>query len=149
MDPYWREKIKDTARWNIEKGLALSADELMQAELQRTNIYQRVAAFFEDHDALVIPAAQVPPFEADLDWIREINGIAMPTYIDWMAVCCIISVTGLPTISVPGGFTKAGLPIGVQIVGKPRGDLALLRIARAFETATGYGERRPDLQAII
>lgn len=149
VDPYWREKIKDTARWNIEKGLALSADELMQAELQRTNIYQRVAAFFEDHDALVIPAAQVPPFEADLDWIREINGIAMPTYIDWMAVCCIISVTGLPTISVPGGFTKAGLPIGVQIVGKPRGDLALLRIARAFETATGYGERRPDLQAII
>ena len=67
VDPNWRDNIKDTARWNIEKGLALSADELMQAELQRTNIYRRVAAFFEDHDALIIPAAQVPPFDADID----------------------------------------------------------------------------------
>jgi amidase len=149
VDPNWRDNIKDTARWNIEKGLALSADELMQAELQRTAIYRRVAAFFEDHDALIIPAAQVPPFDADMDWVREINGIAMPTYIDWMAVCCMISVTGLPTISVPGGFTAKGLPIGVQIVGKPKGDLALLRIAQAFETATGYGQRRPDLHALV
>ena len=149
VDPNWRDNIKDTARWNIEKGLALSADELMQAELQRTNIYRRVAAFFEDHDALIIPAAQVPPFDADIDWVREINGIAMPTYIDWMAVCCMISVTGLPTISVPGGFTAKGLPIGVQIVGKPKGDLALLRIAHAFERATGYGQRRPDLHALV
>lgn len=149
VDPNWREQIKDTARWNIEKGLALSADELMQAELQRTNTYRRVAAFFEDQDALIIPAAQVPPFNADLDWVREINGVAMPTYIDWMAVCCMISVTGLPAISVPGGFTKEGLPIGVQIVGKPRGDLALLRIARAFEAATGFGQRRPDLHALV
>jgi amidase len=149
VDPNWRDSIKDTARWNIEKGLALSADELMQAELQRTNIYRRVAAFFEDHDALVIPAAQVPPFDADMDWVREINGIAMPTYIDWMAVCCMISVTGLPTISVPGGFTKEGLPIGVQIVGKPKGDLALLRLAQAFEKATDYGKRKPDLHALV
>lgn len=149
VDPNWRDNIKDTARWNIEKGLALSADELLQAELQRTNIYRRVVAFFEDHDALIIPAAQVPPFDADIDWVREINGIAMPTYIDWMAVCCMISVTGLPTISIPGGFTEEGLPIGVQLVGKPKGDLALLRIAQAFETATGYGQRKPDLHALV
>ena len=149
LDPNWRANIKDTARWNIEKGLALSAEELMQAELQRTHIYRRAADFFEDYDALILPAAQVPPFDADLDWVREINGVTMPTYIDWMAVCCMISVTGLPTISVPGGFTKSGLPIGVQLVGKPRGDLALLKIARAFETATGYGQHKPDLLAHV
>ena len=149
VDPAWRDNIKDTARWNIEKGLALSADDLMKAELQRTNVYRRVATYFENHDALIIPAAQVPPFDANMDWVREINGVPMPTYIDWMAVCCMISATGLPTISVPGGFTKGGLPIGVQIVGKPRGDLALLRIAGAFEAATGYGLRKPDLNAFV
>ena len=108
-------------------------------------IYQRVSRFFEDYDALIIPAAQVPPFDANLDWVSEINGVNMPTYIDWMAVCCMISVTGLPAISVPGGFSESGLPIGVQIVGKPRGDLELLRIARAFETATEHGLRSPNL----
>jgi amidase len=119
ISPDWRGMIKDTARWNIDKGLALTADELMQSELQRTVIYRRISRFFEEHDALIIPSAQVPPFDATLDWVSEINGVNMPTYIDWMAVCCMISVTGLPAISVPGGFTQNGLPIGVQIVGKP------------------------------
>jgi len=148
VSPNWRDMIKDTARWNIDKGLALTADELMQSELQRTVIYQRVSRFFDQYDALIIPAAQVPPFDANLDWVSEINGVNMPTYIDWMAVCCMISVTGLPAISVPGGFTRDGLPIGVQIVGKPRGDLELLRIAQAFEAATEHGLRGPDLSAI-
>ena len=144
----WRGMIKDTARWNIDKGLALTADELMQSELQRTVIYRRISRFFEEHDALIIPSAQVPPFDATLDWVSEINGVNMPTYIDWMAVCCMISVTGLPAISVPGGFTQNGLPIGVQIVGKPRGDLELLRVAHAFEAATEHGLRGPNLNAI-
>ena len=115
VDPDWRERVKDTARWNIEKGLALTADELTQSELQRTVIYHRVSQFFENYDALIIPSAQVPPFDANLDWVSEINGVNMPTYIDWMAVCCMISVTGLPAISVPGGFSENGLPIGVQM----------------------------------
>lgn len=148
ISPDWRGMIKDTARWNIDKGLALTADELMQSELQRTVIYRRISRFFEEHDALIIPSAQVPPFDATLDWVSEINGVNMPTYIDWMAVCCMISVTGLPAISVPGGFTQNGLPIGVQIVGKPRGDLELLRVAHAFEAATEHGLRGPNLSAI-
>jgi amidase len=111
-------------------------------------IYRRISRFFEEYDALIIPSAQVPPFDATLDWVSEINGVNMPTYIDWMAVCCMISVTGLPAISVPGGFTQNGLPIGVQIVGKPRGDLELLRIAHAFEAATEHGLRGPSLSAI-
>jgi amidase len=67
----------------------------------------------------------------------------METYIDWMSVCCAISITGLPAISVPGGFSPDGLPVGVQIVGKPRGDRALLQIAHGFEQATRWADRRP------
>ena len=142
--PDWRQHAKDTAVWNIDFGLALNAETLLRTEMERTRIYRRIAAYFETVDALFIPAAQVPPFDATLDWVHEIDGVKLPTYLDWMQVCCIISITGLPTISVPAGFTKNGLPVGVQIVGKPRGDKALLEIARAFESATGLHRRRPQ-----
>jgi amidase len=141
--PNWRDFAKDTAIWNIEQGLALSAEQVLQSELERAAIYRRVVAFFEKYDALLLPAAQVPPFDIDTDWVREINGQAMATYIDWMTICCAISITGLPAISVPCGFTSDGLPIGLQIVGRPRGDVALLGIAHAFEQATLYHTRRP------
>ncbi len=89
----------------------------------------------------------MPPFPAEQDWVREINGQPMDTYIDWMTVCCAISVTGSPAISVPAGFTDEGLPIGLQIVGKPRRDFELLQLAHAFEQATEYYRRKPDLPA--
>ncbi len=146
--PDWRTHAKDTAVWNIEKGFELETAALLESEMRRTALYRRVARFFEDHDALVLPAAQVPPFDAELEWVPEIAGQTLDTYIDWMAVCCEISVTGLPAISVPGGFTEAGLPVGLQIVGPPRGDFQLLQIAHAFEQATRHGERRPDLDRL-
>jgi amidase len=93
----------------------------------------------------VLPAAQVPPFPVEWDWVREINGQPMETYIDWMTVCCAISVTGLPALSVPGGFTRSGLPVGVQIVCGPHDDLGLLQVAHEFEQATHHHKRRPDL----
>ncbi len=145
--PGWREHAKDTALWNMDQGLALSADDILRSELMRTQIYARVVDFFTEHDVLLLPAAQVPPFDATLDWVREINGTAMATYIDWMTVCCAVTVTGCPAISVPGGFTKDGLPVGLQIVGKPRGDLALLKAAHAFEQATRHYLSKPEISA--
>ena len=68
----------------------------------------------------------------------------MATYLDWMTVCCAISITGFPTISVPGGFSSTGLPVGVQIVCGPRQDRKLLGIAQRFEEATGFALRRPE-----
>ncbi len=141
--PDWRAYAKDTAIWNIERGFELTAEEFIRSELRRTELYRQVCRFFEQHDALLLPAAQVPPFDSSVDWIREINGQPMATYIDWMTLCCAISVTGLPAISVPAGFTASGLPVGLQIVGKPRGDFELLQIAHAFETATQHGATRP------
>jgi amidase len=143
--PDWRLNAKDTAIWNIEKGAQLSADEIMQAEATRSKIYAQAVKFFQHYDALILPAAQVPPFAASEEWVKEINGVEMQTYLDWMAVCCMITVTGLPAISVPAGFTKSGLPVGVQIVGKPRGDLALLQIAQLFEDATNHHKKHPVL----
>lgn len=141
--PDWRAHAKDTAVWNIELGLALSAEEMLRSEVERTRIYRRIARFFDDFDAFCIPAAQVPPFDASLDWVHEIDGITMPTYLDWMRVCCMISITGLPCISVPAGFTEDGLPVGVQIVGRPQGDRALLELAMAFEGGCPLHERHP------
>lgn len=146
--PDWREHAKDTVIWNIEQGLALTAEAIIASELERTRLYRRIAKFFETYDALLLPAAQVPPFAASLDWVHEVDGVPMPTYLDWMRVCCVVSVTGLPAISVPAGFTENGLPIGVQIVGKPHGDLELLQIAQAVETATGCYRHHPTLHAV-
>jgi amidase len=143
--PDWRDHAKDTAIWNIEKGFSVSASALISSEVTRTEIYRRMAAFFQTYDALVLPSAQVTPFDIETQWVSEIEGQTLATYIDWMTVCCAISVTGLPAISVPGGFSEQGLPIGVQMVGGPRRDLALLQLAQAFEQATRYGQRRPDL----
>ena len=143
--PRWRDDAKDTAIWNIERGFALTPDQLLDSELQRTKIYAEVAEFFQNYDVLALPAAQVPPFSIDQEWVTQIDGVDLETYIDWMAVCCMITVTGLPTLSIPAGFSSDGLPIGVQLVGKPRGDLALLKIAHWFEQSTQFYTQQPRI----
>ncbi|MEQ8661328.1 MAG: amidase [Gammaproteobacteria bacterium] len=140
-----RAQMKDTLVWNIEQGLALSADDVSRAELARSALLARVADFFTHHDFLLCPATQVPPFAVEQEWVREIEGQRLDTYLDWMGVCCAITVTGLPALSVPAGFTAAGLPVGAQLVGPRHGDFALLQFAHAFEQATGHGARRPPL----
>jgi amidase len=94
---------------------------------------------------LACPVSQVAPFDVTADWVREVDGVPQLTYIDWMASCYRITMTGLPAISVPAGFTAAGLPVGLQLVGARRSDWDLLGVARAFETATGYGRVVPAL----
>jgi amidase len=138
-----RDKMKETVIWNIEKGLQQTEEDVINAEKQRLALVVQTAKFFEQYDFLVLPAVQVPPFPVETEWVREINGTKMETYIDWMAICSAITVTGLPAISVPCGFTPDGLPIGLQIVGPPRGDFELLQIAHAFEQATLFGKQKP------
>src|SRR5262249_13834290 len=100
-----RNLIKDTVVWNIELGLKLNGSDLEQAQSNLRSLNTRVAQFFDTYEFLVLPVAQVAPFPAEVEWIREIAGQEMQTYIDWMAMCYAITVTGMPAISVPCGFS--------------------------------------------
>jgi amidase len=140
-----RHQIKDTVIWNTEEGLKLTAREIGEADVERTRLYHRVREFMERHEFLLLPAAQVPPFDVTQPYVTEINGVPLPTYIDWMRVCSDITVTGLPAISVPAGFTEEGLPVGLQIVGRHQDEWGVLQLAHAFEQATGFHRRRPAL----
>ena len=104
-----------------------------------------MAAFLERYDALAAPVTQVPPFGVEVEWPREVAGTPMGSYIEWFRSCSRITVTTHPAMSVPAGFTADGLPVGLQLVGRHRGELDLLRLARAFTEATGLLERRPTL----
>ncbi len=138
-----REHMKDTVIWNIEAGQKLTGPQLARAEIKHTNLYHRVREFMAEYEFLILPVSQVPPFDVTQQYITEINGILLETYIDWMKSCYYITVTGLPAISVPGGFTPDGLPIGVQIVGRPHDDWGVLQLAYAFEQATQFWQKRP------
>jgi amidase len=138
-----RAQMKDTVIWNIEEGRKLSGSQIAAAEVKRTALYQRLLRFMEKYQFLVLPTMQVAPFDIDRTYIDEIDGIKLPTYIDWMKSCYYISVTGHPAISVPCGFTPEGLPIGLQIVGRHHDDFGVLQLAYAFEQTTRYGMRRP------
>jgi amidase len=139
-----RSLMKDTVIWNIEQGLKLSGADVARAEAKRTQLYHRVREFMERYEFLILPVSQVAPFPVDIDWVREINGVKMGSYIDWMATCYAITLTGFPAISVPCGFTSDGLPIGLQIVGRHQRDFDVLQLAFAFEQATQYGGIRPS-----
>ena len=143
--PEHREKIKETVIWNIESGMKLSGPELGRAEVKRTALFHRVREFMQDYDFLALPVSQVPPFPVEQEYVSEINGLQMGTYLDWMRSCYFISVTGQPAISVPCGFTAEGLPVGLQLVGRPQDDLGVLQLANAFEKATGFYKTIPDL----
>lgn len=140
-----RAQMKDTVIWNIEEGVKLTGPQIGQAERKRTELYQRMRQFMEQYEFLILPVSQVPPFDVKQRYVTEINGVKLDTYLDWMRSCYYITVTGLPAISVPCGFTPEGLPVGVQIVGRHHDDFGVLQLAHAFEQATGFGRQRPDV----
>jgi amidase len=131
--------------WNIERGQELTVADLSRATTLWAALAERVSAFFTDFDVLACPVSPVPPFDVGLDWVREIDGVPQESYLDWMRSAYLISVTGLPAISVPAGFTPAGLPVGLQLVGRRRADWHLLTVAAAFEKATGCAQTAPSL----
>lgn len=138
-----RDEMKATVVWNIEEGLRLAPSDIERAEHRRAELLDRVTAFFAVFDFLVMPVTQVVPFDVDIEYPPQVAGVPTTTYLDWMESCWSITVMGAPAISVPCGFTEEGLPIGVQIVGRPGDDLGVLRLAHAFERVTGVGDRRP------
>jgi amidase len=138
-----RALMKDTVIWNIEEGARLTGPQVGAAEVKRTQLFGRMREFMEKYDFLVAPVVQVLPFDVDVPYPTSINGVELDTYIDWMRSCSRITVTGAPALSVPCGFSRGGLPVGLQIVGRYQDDFGVLQIGHAFEQATGFWKRHP------
>jgi len=140
-----QHQMKPEAIWQIESGSQLSGSDIAGAMARHGELMQRMRLFEEKHEFLVCVVNQVPPFDANIHWPREINGVEMEHYIAWMKSAYWITPTFCPAISVPAGFTAEGLPVGIQIVGRYRDDFGVLQIAHAFEQATGFGKKRPKI----
>lgn len=141
------DSLKETVRWQVQRGFDLPMVDHQKAWKLRAELYERTVDFFGDFDVLLCPTTQVPPFDHSTEYVTEINGVTMESYIDWMRVCTDVTVMNCPAISMPAGFTGDGLPVGLQMVTAPRSDLALLQIAKLFESATEVAQRRPNLSA--
>ena len=138
-----RDKIAPEIIGNIERGLNIMPSQIFEAERVRIELFKKILAFFETHDFLICPAASIAPFSVDQRYVTEIDGKPCETYIDWFSITFALTMTSCPTISVPCGFTSEGLPVGIQIMGKPRGEAALLLVAKQFEQAIGIAAQLP------
>ena len=130
-----RDEIAPEIVWNLEKGLRLSAEEVQRAERQRQRIYHSIVAWFADYDLLACPTVALPPFAVEQRYPTEINSQPLTTYIDWMFLTFVLTLSGCPAISLPCGFTRSGLPVGLQLMGPPGGDAAVLSAAQLLEHA--------------
>jgi amidase len=135
--------FKDTVKWEIAEAERNTGADVARASARQARMYVDVARFFEKYDYFVLPVTQVEPFDVTTEYPKSVAGTPMPTYIDWMRSCWYVTFMACPAISVPAGFTASGLPVGLQIVGRHRGDWSVLQMAHAFEQATRHGTRGP------
>ena len=142
-DPERKARLKDSAIWEAERGLSLSGVEIHAASVARTRWFEACHALFDSYDALVLPSAQVWPFNVGLEYPTDIAGTKMDTYHRWMEVTIPIGLIGLPALAVPAGFGSAGLPMGVQLFGPRGSDGRLLSYGAAYHARTEWPQSRP------
>jgi amidase len=138
-----RAQIAPEIIGNVELGQQVRIDQLFAAERFRWKLHQQMAGFFEHHDLLICPAVSIPPFPVEQRYVDRIDGQLLSSYIDWFSVTFILSLTACPVLSLPCGLTEEGLPVGIQLVGKPRGEVELLAAAALLEPLLGMAERLP------
>ena len=136
-----RDRLKPEVVWNIEHGLSLTAAQIGEAERQRGLLQLRMAEFLASYDLLFARPRSCRPSRWSSAILAELNGHRFPSYIDWVAMAYAITLTGCPALSLPCGFTAAGLPVGLQMVGQPRGEAELLAAAAMLEDALGWQAR--------
>lgn len=140
--PEW---VKDTIKYEVAQAEKMTGADVSKALARQSRLYVETRQFFGKYEYFILPVTQVEPFDLKTPYPTEIAGTAMPSYIDWMRSCWYVTMMATPAISVPGGFTAGGLPVGLQIVGRHRNDWSVLQLAHAFERATRFGERVPAL----
>jgi amidase len=123
--------------------LRLTGEEIARAEAQRGDMFRRMRGFFDSYDLLLCPATIVPPFPVEQRYVTECGGVKLETYVDWLMIVHAITLTCCPAISIPCGFTKSGLPVGLQIVAPGRAEARLLAGARFVEQVLGLGAITP------
>jgi amidase len=138
-----RDKLKPDVVWNIEKGLALNVAEIARAEMQRGVMFRRMGEFFTHYDLILCPATIVPPFPVEQRYVTECDGHRFSTYIDWLAIVYAFTNVASPAISIPAGFTREKLPVGIQIAAPCRGEARLLAAAKLLEDVLDLGQITP------
>jgi amidase len=139
------DKMNEYTKWHIAEGRKLMGPYLSRLEIKRSALFRRMQKFLEQYEFLIMPVSQVLPFDVNTHYPTQIEGVQMQTYIDWMRSAYYISVVGNPALSVPCAFSKNGLPIGIQIVGRHNADMSVLQMGYAFEQATNTGNKRPKI----
>ena len=143
--PQHRDVLNPNVIWNIEFGLQLDNHAMRSAQRTRSELFYKMNALLQRYDVLICPASIVLPFPVDMRDMRDAAGQHFDTYIDWLAITYALTLTGMPVIAIPCGMSAGGLPVGIQIVGKPRGEAALLSAARAIEEIIGtWATRKPQ-----
>jgi len=142
-DPEKRAQLKPEALWEFERCMKISGIDVRAASAVRGEWYQLVRQLFERFDHLLLPSAQVFPFDIATHWPKEIAGRKMDTYHRWMEVMIPITMSGCPAMGVPVGFGAQGLPMGMQIVGPHRAEQAVMQMAHAYDQATQWVTKRP------
>ncbi|MFD2054517.1 amidase [Mesorhizobium calcicola] len=132
-DPSKRGLLKPEAIWEVENAMRLTAPQIRAASVIRTSWHRTLLSIFDRYDLIALPTAQVFPFEVGTHWPREVAGRAMDSYHRWMQVSAFATLGGCPAVNVPVGFDDKGRPMGMQLIGRPRGDLAVLKAAAAYE----------------
>ena len=140
-----RYQLKPEVIWNIEKGLNLKADDIIRAEIARATMIKRMFVFFETYDLLLCPATIVPAFPIEKRYLESCNGVVFDNYVEWLAIVYAITLLGVPALSLPAGFTKNGMPIGLQIIAPPRAEARLLAGAKLLEDIIGIKNSVPIL----
>lgn len=138
-----RDLLKPDVIWNIEKGLKLTIEEVIAAETRRGALIRNAHSFFDDYDLLMTPATIVAAYPSTERTVERCAGVEFESYVDWLAIAYAITLTGAPALSLPCGFTRDGLPVGLQIVARPRGEAKLLAAAAELEGALALGTARP------
>lgn len=138
-----RDALNANAQWEVARGQSLSAMDVHRASVKRSDWFRRALELFEHYDALVLPSAQVWPFDLDKPHPTEIAGRAMDTYHRWMEVTIPIGLIGLPALAMPAGFGANGLPMGIQLFGPRGSDKRLLEIGASYHAATQWPQRHP------
>jgi len=143
QDPKRQALLKPEAIFEIETGTKLSAFDITRYSAIRTAYVRAFRKLFERYDYLVAPTAQLLPFDARLEWPSHVAGQPMRTYHEWMKVCCLVTLSGCPSLAVPAGFASGSLPIGLQIIAPVHRELKCLQMGAAYEKASGFSQLRP------